>query len=39
MADLPKTGDPIFVYIGSAAASAAGFVGLVLGKKKEETEE
>lgn len=39
MSDIPKTGDPVFVYIGTAAASAAGLLGLMLGKKKEETEE
>jgi len=39
LADLPKTGDPIFVYIGSTAASAAGLICLMLKKKKEETEE
>ncbi len=39
LADLPKTGDPIFVFIGTAAASAGGMVGLVLRKKKQDEEE
>ena len=38
LADLPKTGDPIFVYIGSTVASAAGLVCLMFGKKKTEEE-
>ena len=38
LADLPKTGDPIFVYIGSTVASAAGLICLLFGKKKEEFE-
>jgi len=36
---LPKTGDPIYIYIGSAAVSAAGLVGLFLAKNRKEEEE
>ena len=35
---LPKTGDPIYIYIGSAAVSAAGLAGLFLVRRKKEEE-
>ncbi len=39
LTDNPKTGDPVFIFVGTAFASAAGMIGMTLGKKKEEIEE
>lgn len=35
---LPKTGDPIYIYMASAAASAVGLVGLLVTRRKPEEE-